>query len=558
MKYKTTKLFINKSILTLFILLLVTYFNSNAQFYLIGNNYSAQDLNENGTIVVGDNAQEHFMWTVSDGLTLIGGVAPNGYGGRTAINSAGTKIAGTRINPDTALGELSSYDIATQTWTSHGSLGASSGNSSSSSWGIASDGQTIVGLGWIDPGSAHAIKWTNLNGVEDLGSTVPGSSSRANAVNHDGSIIAGWQDSSTGFRQGAFWIDGNQTLIFHNNNEPASEVGVISDDGIWMGGGGNYANDYQAYIWSAATGVLDIGPAPINEWRGATTGLSYNGGVVVGYYRPWPAPATLGRGFYYTQEDGLLDLTDYATSLGIDVQGTILALPLAISEDASTVVGLTNAGIGFVLKLPVIPSNNNCDNAISLNCGVSISGSTTNANDSGGSDAPDVFYTYTGSAEENLIEVSLCNGTSNFDTFLRVYSDCSLTNEIVSNNDDCGIYSRLDFESDGTSTYYIMVEGAGQESGDYTIELNCLLLGNSTETNNTFALYPNPVDELLFINSEEIIKSISLKNILGQTLHELKVDSFDSSIDLSNLNKGTYFLNLSTEFKNSVKKIIKN
>ena len=110
------------------------------------------------------------MWTISDGLTLIGGVAPNQYGGTTAVNSAGTKIAGTRINPDTALGELSSYDVATQIWTSHGSLGSSSGNSSSSSWGISSDGQTIVGLGWIDPGSAHAIKWTNLNGVEDLGS----------------------------------------------------------------------------------------------------------------------------------------------------------------------------------------------------------------------------------------------------------------------------------------------------------------------------------------------------------------------------------------------------
>jgi len=557
MKYKTQKLFINKSILSFLILVLVICFNSNAQLYLLGNNYTAQDLNENGTVVVGDNAQEHFMWTISDGLTLIGGVAPNQYGGTTAVNNAGTKIAGTRINPDTALGELSSYDVATQIWTSHGSLGSSSGNSSSSSWGISSDGQTIVGLGWIDPGSAHAIKWTNLNGVEDLGSSVSGSSSRANAVNHDGSIIAGWQDSSTGFRQGAFWIDDNQTLIFHNNGEPASEVGVISDDGIWMGGGGNYANDYQAYIWSEATGILDIGPAPINEWRGATTGLSSNGEVVVGYYRPWPAPATLGRGFYYTEEDGLLDLTDYATSLGIDVQGTILALPLAISDDASTVVGLTNSGTGFVLKLPVAPSNNNCDNAISLNCGVSISGSTTNATDSGGSVAPDVFYTYTGSAGEGLIELTLCNGTTNFDTFLRVFSDCSLTNEIVSNNDDCGIYSRLDFESDGTSTYYIMVEGAGQESGDYTIELNCLL-SNSSATNNTFVLYPNPVDELLFITSKELIKSISLKNMLGQTLYELKVASFDSSIDVSNLDKGTYFLNLKTESKNSIKKIIKN
>ena len=99
--------------------MLITYFNSNAQLYLLGNNYTVQDVSANGAIVVGDNAQEHFMWTISNGLTLIGGVAPNQYGGTTAINGVGTKIAGTRINPDTGLGELSSYDIATQTWTSH-------------------------------------------------------------------------------------------------------------------------------------------------------------------------------------------------------------------------------------------------------------------------------------------------------------------------------------------------------------------------------------------------------------------------------------------------------
>ena len=71
-------------------------------------------------------------------------------------------------------------------------------------------------------------------------------------------------------------------------------------------------------------------------------------------------------------------------------------------------------------------------------------------------------------------------------------------------------------------------------------------------------MYPNPVDDLLYISSEELIKSVSLKNILGQILYELKLDSFDSSIDVSNLNKGTYFLNLKTESKNSIKKIIKN
>ena len=145
------------------------------------------------------------MWTQDTGVVLIGGVAPQNYGGQTDISGDGTLISATRINPDTNLGELSSYNVSTQTWTSHGSLGSSSGSSASSAWGMSSDGLTIVGLGWVNAGSAHAIKWTAAQGVEDLGSTVSGRSTRANTANSDGTVIAGWQDSSSGFRQGAVW-----------------------------------------------------------------------------------------------------------------------------------------------------------------------------------------------------------------------------------------------------------------------------------------------------------------------------------------------------------------
>ena len=43
MKNKIIKLCMNKSIFSLIIIMLVTYFNSNAQLYLLGNNYTVQD-----------------------------------------------------------------------------------------------------------------------------------------------------------------------------------------------------------------------------------------------------------------------------------------------------------------------------------------------------------------------------------------------------------------------------------------------------------------------------------------------------------------------------------
>ena len=51
----------------------------------------------------------------------------------------------------------------------------------------------------------------------------------------------------------------------------------------------------------------------------------------------------------------MVDLTTVATNLGIDLQNTTLSLPLAMSQDGKTIVGLGRQGVafsvGFVLQL---------------------------------------------------------------------------------------------------------------------------------------------------------------------------------------------------------------
>ena len=122
--------------------------------------------------------------------------------------------------------------------------------------------------------------------------------------------------------------------------------------------------------------------------------------------------------------------------------------------------------------VPVPPVNDECVSAIPLVCGDSITGQTTDATDSGGNDAPDEFYTYTGNGEPELIVVSLCENTV-YDSVLRVYDSCDLSNELFFDDDFCGSQSQISFTSDGTTTYYIMVEGFGNESGNYTLNLTC-------------------------------------------------------------------------------------
>lgn len=155
--------------------------------------------------MVGEQSGTLFLWHPSnpDVLDFIGGngaSAGMGHGGQPSISADGTRVAGNFNNAE-GISELAIFDVATRTWTPLGNIGASSGVEASSSWGISRNGQHIAGLGWIDGGTAHGITWSQVTGVVDIGSTVPGNSSRANAISNDGSVV-GWQDGELG-RQAA-------------------------------------------------------------------------------------------------------------------------------------------------------------------------------------------------------------------------------------------------------------------------------------------------------------------------------------------------------------------
>lgn len=330
---------------------------SDGELIILPTSGFVTSVNYDGSAAAGYNA-EHFLWNETEGFQIIGGVAPApGIGGKTGISDDGLTIGASFLNPDSGLIELSRYDVATQTWTPLGGIGGDDGQEASSSHAISGDASTIVGLGYTaegGQGGAHAISWTEATGVIDLGSTVPNSFSRANATNLDGSVIGGWQDKASGFRQGAVWINGEQQLVEFPNGEGAGEVITISNNGIWAGGIGNFANNFQAWRWNQETGIETLGPPTTPGYRGATSGLNEDGTIAVGYYSPNGLPAIFGEGFIWTEAQGVVELNEYAASLGIDTQGVILSLPLDISADGSTVVGSGrqgNATVGFVLKL---------------------------------------------------------------------------------------------------------------------------------------------------------------------------------------------------------------
>lgn len=146
------------------------------------------------------------------------------------------------------------------------------------------------------------------------------------------------------------------------------------------------------------------------------------------------------------------------------------------------------------------PENDECDNAIALSCGDSVSGNTMTATNSGGNAAPDVFYSYTGQGEEEYITVSLCG--SSYDTALRVFTDCTLSEEFAYNDDFCGVQSEVSFLSDGITTYYIMVEGYSSNAGAYTLDLTCEAPPTPPENCEDFVVESNDQENGLFFGGD--------------------------------------------------------
>ena len=73
-------------------------------------------------------------------------------------------------------------------------------------------------------------------------------------------------------------------------------------------------------------------------------------------------------------------------------------------------------------------------------------------------------------------------------------------------------------------------------------------------------IYPNPVNDRLYIETSTQIQSIEIYDIYGriQNLRNSETQKLRNSIDVSDLNNGIYFVKVKTEEGNIVKRIVKN
>jgi probable HAF family extracellular repeat protein len=333
---------------------LLSFQSLNAQVYTIttdNNYYYPEAVTNDGVVSLygagslsGDS--NAYLWDKNNGLKVIGNLpypsSPQGY---PLVSQDGKKVFWGTLNPASHANEIAIYDVDAGSWTYLGGIGGTIDGWSSSPFGIAPDGNTVVGLGWMPDGTSHGVKWTTADGWTDLGSSFEGRSSRANAVSDNGNIIAGWQDDSNGNRNAVRWVNGIQQPIVNNLGNLAGEPFAISSDGKTMCG---YDAVKYAYVWTESTGYTPItdpiADVPFSNYLGAANSISGDGKTVVGAFRYFTDFPEAGVGFIWTAEKGKISLNDYVDALGIDRHGISFNLPLAISKDGTKITG---AGLDY-------------------------------------------------------------------------------------------------------------------------------------------------------------------------------------------------------------------
>ncbi len=75
-----------------------------------------------------------------------------------------------------------------------------------------------------------------------------------------------------------------------------------------------------------------------------------------------------------------------------------------------------------------------------------------------------------------------------------------------------------------------------------------------------FVIYPNPVNDRLYIEAENEIEEVAVYDVYGrvQNLRNSETQKLRNSIDVSNLKSGIYFVEVKTKEGNIVRRIIKN
>lgn len=346
----------------------------------------AHGISGDGTTVVGESNNQAFRWTTATPGSLEPlGFLPGGAGsaGRGA-SADGSVVVGWSGTPN---------GVRAFRWTSVagmdppnglGTLGGAS--PSSRARGVSDDGSVVVGRSSPPQGQSGGVfRWTLVSGIVALGDLpFQAKSNSAWAVSGDGGVAVGRSGCcESGGVIGVRWEQaaGNiaETLVElpgYPPEAPWSAAAGISANGLVIVGGGGPSGESFRWEGGVVSPLTPLLPTPSSGMD-----ASADGSVIVGAYKGGdsnemfpPAVATPmegiidARAFIWTAADGMRDLKDVLTGLGLGfyLQNWNLEIATGISDDGNIITGYgAHNGVreGWVAALsgspfPSSPPNN--------------------------------------------------------------------------------------------------------------------------------------------------------------------------------------------------------
>ena len=113
-------------------------------------------------------------------------------------------------------------------------------------------------------------------------------------------------------------------------------------------------------------------------------------------------------------------------------------------------------------------------------------------------------------------------------------------------------------DASGCLTFIFTSDGSLTRPGfQAMIFCNTLSTTNFSEPKADFTYYPNPVTDVLTINSKTDMDSIKVFNLLGQTVKSLNNNTTTAKVDMSDLSQGAYFVKVVSGALTKTMRIIK-
>lgn len=115
-------------------------------------------------------------------------------------------------------------------------------------------------------------------------------------------------------------------------------------------------------------------------------------------------------------------------------------------------------------------------------------------------------------------------------------------------------------EADGKGGYLQLLDTSSDNSiaANWKVSTDAILSNKSFVSNSALSIYPNPVTNTLFIQSERPMDTIKIFNVLGILIQEIEVNSDTINSDFSSYPNGLYFISVYDEKGCTTTKIIKN